>query len=123
MSDNDKIDIDDDYQYSRQLYRSLLNHAESIIPAAVDLAKESESPRAFETLAGLLKNTSEIADKLMDLQQKKKNVTAPIKNTMPALEGGSTITNNNVFVGDTTSLQKMLLKQQNVIDVDETRNH
>ena len=124
MSDTKK-DIDDDYEFSREKYRALLDQAEDVLPSLIDLARESESPRVFEVLSNMLKTTSDITDKLMDLQKKKREVTAPVsKPGAPQLEnnGGATVTNNNVFIGDTTALQKMLLQQQQVIDINETGN-
>ena len=121
MHENDKADLDDDYQYSRDRYKELINQAEDVLPALISLARESESPRVFEVLSGMMKNMADMTDKLMDLQAKKKNITAPAKNAMPALEGGATVTNNNVFIGNTADLQKMLIDQSNkVIDVDPT---
>lgn len=119
MNDNDKADLNDDYEYSRERYKKLIDDAEDVLPALISLARESESPRVFEVLSGMMANMANMTDKLMDLQQKKKNITAPAKNAMPALEnGGATVTNNNVFIGNTADLQKMLLDQSKVIDVD-----
>jgi hypothetical protein len=116
-TENNK-DIDDDYEYSRKTYKELIDQAEEVLPALINLARESESPRVFEVMSGMLKTVADMTDKLMDLQQKKKNITAPVKNGMPALEGGATVTNNNVFIGNTADLQKMLIDQSKVIDVD-----
>ena len=120
MNDNDKKDIDDDYEYSRDRYKELINQAEDVLPALISLAKESESPRVFEVLSGMIKNMADVTDKLMDLQRKKRDVTAPSRNAIAALEnnGGATVTNNNVFIGNTADLQKMLRDQSKVIDVD-----
>jgi hypothetical protein len=120
MHENDKADVDDDYQYSRDRYKELINQAEDVLPALINLAKESESPRVFEVLSGMMKNMADITDKLMDLQAKKKHIITPTKNAVPALEGGATVTNNNVFIGNTADLQKMLIDQSKVIDVDPT---
>ena len=121
MSDNDKVDLNDDYQYSRDRYKERINQAEEVLPALINLAKESESPRVFEVLSGMMKNMADKTDKLMDLQQKKKNIATPSRNAIAALEnnsGGATVTNNNVFIGNTADLQKMLRDQSKVIDVD-----
>jgi cyanate lyase len=76
-----------------------------------ELARESEHPRAFEVLSNHLKSIGDITDKLMQLQKSKKELTED--------DVKREITNNNVFVGSTTELQRMLLdKKDNIIDVD-----
>ena len=116
MSENDKADLNDDYEYSRERYKELINQAEDVLPALISLAKESESPRVFEVLSGMMKNMADMTDKLMDLQQKKKNITAQPKNALPALENNPTSVTNNLFVGNPADLQKMLIDQSKVID-------
>ena len=67
------------------------------------------SPRAFEVLSNHIRNMSDVTDKLMKLQKAKKDLSADEKKE---------VTNNNVFVGSTTDLQRMLLQKDNIIDVD-----
>ena len=75
-----------------------------------ELARESEHPRAFEVLSNHLKSIGDITDKLMKLQKNKKELTQD--------DVKREITNNNVFVGSTTELQRMLLDtKDDVIDV------
>lgn len=97
-------DIDDDYEKARETYYDLLRSGQEGIEAMVDLAKESDHPRAFEVLATMLKTNADIADKLMALQKAKKDIE---KKDAPALEQRPTI-NNNMFVGSTSDLQKLL---------------
>lgn len=110
----------DDYEFSRQSYRDLVQQSNQALEAMLNLALQSEHPRAFEVLSGMLKNTSEITDKLMDLQKKKKEMQAPAGGVPPA--GGNTSTgggNNNFFFGSTADLQKRLirdLQEKNVTD-------
>lgn len=108
MSDNKKNnDIDDDYELSRETYRGILSKGEEALEVFLDYVKESESPRAFEVFANLMKSNAEIADKLMELQKKTKDVK---KENLPAISDGTpgAITQNNIFVGDTTALNKAL---------------
>jgi len=79
----------------------------------MELARESEHPRAFEVLGQLIKQKADINDKLMKLHKSNKEIK---KVENPALEGGTT-TNNNVFIGSTADLQKML-HDEKVIDVE-----
>jgi hypothetical protein len=69
----------------------------------LDLARESEHPRAFEVLSTMLKQNAEIADRLMELQKKKKEVRLTDNPQLP-----NSMTQNNVYVGSTTELQRML---------------
>lgn len=107
MVDND---VQDDYEYSRRKYRELIDQSSEAMYGMAQLASESEHPRAYEVLSGMMKNIAEVTDKLMDLQKKKIDLSGQ----KPEQQKGS-ITNNNVFVGSTTDLQRMLL-QDDIID-------
>lgn len=98
-------DIQDDYEYSRNKYRELIDNSTEALHGMMALASESEHPRAYEVLSGMVKNIADTTDKLMDLQKKKDDIDT--KRNGPA---ESKVTNNNVFVGSTTDLQRMLLK-------------
>ena len=112
-------DIIDDYEYSRKKFKGILDKGEEALDGMMTLAAESEHPRAYEVLSGMLKNMADVTDKLMDLQKKKKDLTQPAKGTNEAPQGG--MTQNNVFIGSTTDLQRMLLnKKSEIIDVDNT---
>jgi hypothetical protein len=108
-------DINDDYDYSREKYRGILDRGEEALEGMMQLAAESEHPRAYEVLSGMLKNMADVTDKLMDLQKKKKDLTKEEQSAAP--QG---MTQNNVFVGSTTDLQRMLLdnNKSEVIDVN-----
>lgn len=109
-----KDDIDDDYEYARAKYYNLADKGDEAIELMMELARESEHPRAFEVLSNMMKQNAEIADRLMELQKKKKEVQN-IEDTK-ALPNGN-ITQNNVYVGSTTDLQRMLLKKMEETDV------
>jgi len=95
-------DIDDDYEFSRETYRNLVDKGQHAIDDMMQLASEAEHPRAYEVLGNMLKNVSDMTDKLMDLQKNKKKLEDEEKKET------SSVTNNNLFVGSTTELQKML---------------
>lgn len=105
-------DIKDDYEFSRETYRNLVSKSNEAIEQMLNLAMASEHPRAFEVLSNMLKNTSDMTDKLMALQKAKKEIQANKEaDAKPAL------TQNNLFLGSTADLQKHLiaqLKEQNV---------
>ncbi len=69
-----------------------------------ELAGESASPRAYEVAGQLIKSVADTTDKLADLQKKVKELDED------SPKSPSTVTNNAVFVGSTTELQKMLKK-------------
>ena len=107
-------DIKDDYEYSRVKYKGILDRGEEALDGMMQLAAESEHPRAYEVLSGMLKNMADVTDKLMDLQKKKTDLTKEEEKEKP-----KQLTQNNVFVGSTTDLQRMLLdKAGDTIDVD-----
>ena len=102
--------IKSDYEYSRETYYELLEKGKDSLETMMQVARESEHPRAFEVLSNQLKAIGDITDKLMKLQKSKKELTED--------DVRREITNNNVFVGSTTELQRMLLDKDNIIDVD-----
>ena len=106
----DKKHIKDDYEFSRSTYKDLIKVGTLSMDSLAELARESEHPRAFEVLSNHLKAIGDITDKLMKLQKNKKELTED--------DVRREITNNNVFVGSTTELQRMLLDKDNIIDVD-----
>ncbi len=97
-------DIKKDYEYARGNLYSLVEKGQEAINGILELAQESEMPRAYEVAGQLIKNTSEIAEKLMALHKIKKDVEEE-------KQKGPTTVNNALFVGSTAELAK-LLKQQ-----------
>ena len=122
MSDKEMIqldDVQDDYNYARSKYYSLAQKGEEAIDIMLDFARESESPRAMEVLSNMLKQNAEITDRLLDLQKKKRELE-----TQPDANGNKpSLTQNNVYIGSTTDLQRMLHGQMNaegnVIESDQ----
>lgn len=97
-------DIKKDYDYTRGNLYSLIEKGQEAINGILELAQESEMPRAYEVAGQLIKNVGDITDKLLDLQKKVKD----IEEDKPK---GPTTVNNALFVGSTAELAK-LLKQQ-----------
>ncbi len=112
----DNKNIKSDYDYSRETYYNLLEKGGESLDLMIEVARESEHPRAFEVLSNMMKNLAEINDKLMDLNKKNKDIS---KETVQATKQ---ITNNNVFMGSTTDLQRFLQNEQKVIDVTPESN-
>ena len=100
-----KSDIDKDYEYTRGNLYSIIEKGQEAINGILDLAQESEMPRAYEVAGQLIKNVADATDKLMDLQKKLKEVNEEEK-----VKGPSTV-NNALFVGSTSELSKLLKAQ------------
>jgi hypothetical protein len=81
---------------------SLIEKGQEAINGILELAQESEMPRAYEVAGQLIKNVADATDKLMDLQKKLKEVEEEKQ-----LKGPSTV-NNALFVGSTAELAKFL---------------
>ena len=105
-------DIKDDYEFSRDTYRDLIATGTRSLDILAELARESEHPRAFEVLSKSIKDISDTTEKLMSLQKAKKDLNDEKKD-----DEARKVTNNNVFVGSTTDLQKMLLQQKPYFEI------
>tara|TARA_B100000683_G_scaffold269508_1_gene306636 strand:+ start:852 stop:1223 length:372 start_codon:yes stop_codon:yes gene_type:complete len=101
--------VDNDYKYSRDTYYELVEKGKESLELMIEVARQSEHPRAFEVLSGMIKNISDVNDRLMDLNKKKKDLDK--KDEIQKIAN----TTNNLFVGSTTELQKLLKKD--IIDV------
>ncbi len=104
-------DIKKDYEYTRGNLYSLIEKGQEAINGILELAQETEAPRAYEVAGQLIKNVADATDKLLELQKKLKD----IEEENPR---GPTTVNNALFVGSTAELSK-LLKQNNIRNVEE----
>lgn len=109
MSENEEKNLKDDYEYSRETYYNLLAKGQESLELMIEVARESEHPRAFEVLSGMMKNMADINDKLMDLNKKNKDIN---KKDEPKQVGTTT---NNLFVGTTTDLQRLIQQESGVV--------
>ena len=97
-----KGDIEKDYEYTRGNLYSIIEKGQEAINGILELAQDSEMPRAYEVAGQLIKSVSDATDKLMDLQKKVKDV-----NEDTPQKGPYTV-NNALFVGSTAELAKLL---------------
>tara|TARA_B100000965_G_scaffold131969_1_gene109995 strand:+ start:12 stop:440 length:429 start_codon:yes stop_codon:yes gene_type:complete len=97
-----KDDIEKDYEYTRGNLYSIIEKGQEAINGILELAQDSEMPRAYEVAGQLIKSVSDATDKLMDLQKKVKDV-----NEDSPQKGPNTV-NNALFVGSTAELAKLL---------------
>lgn len=112
MSSDDNVK--NDYDYSRDTLYELIEKGKDALENMVEVARESEHPRAYEVLSGLIKNVSDTNDKLMDLNKKQKQMNETEK---PAQVENQ---QNNYYLGSTADLQK-LLREDDVIENDPER--
>ena len=104
-----KKDIRKDYQYSRGNIYSIVEKGQEAINDALEMAQETESPRAYEVTGQLIKTVADATEKLLDFQKKLKDIEE-IKDTGP-----SNVT-NALFIGSTADLVKAMKQQKNKTD-------
>lgn len=101
-----------DYEYAREGIKSLIDTSKAAIDKMYELAADSESPRAFEVLNAMIKSTAEMNEQLLDILKKKFSIVPQLPN------GGDVpahVTNNAIFVGTTTDLQKLI--KSNIVNI------
>lgn len=95
--------IADDYITTRNNLHSLLMQGQDALINALEIAKQSEHPRAFEVVGSLMKQLAEINNQLLDLSEKRQKLLTP-KDEKPV----GNVTNNAFFVGSTAELSKLI---------------
>ena len=113
-STSTKSKIDADFERVRRDLFDLSTQGEEAIELMMELARESEHPRAFEVLGQLIKQNAEIGEKVLKLHKTKKEQDKVDEPTAIAQQAA---TNNNVFIGSTAELQKML-RDEKVIETE-----
>ena len=111
LKKSEEGDVKQDYETSRAALHMLVMKGQEAVDGILDVARASDHPRAYEVAGQLIKNVGDVADKLIDLQGKMKELDKEEK------KGPSTV-NNTMFVGSTADLQKMLKKQKEINNTD-----
>ena len=111
----DDPNIKSDYDYSRATYYELIEKGRESLDLMIEVARESEHPRAFEVLSNMIKNISDVNDRLMDLNKKTREITQERETKQ--------VTNNNVFIGSTTDLQRLLIQSENEKVINSNDEH
>ena len=106
--DLDHADVD--YKYSRENFYNLVERGQDAIDGILEVAKEGEHPRAYEVVGQLIKNVSEVTEKLVDLQEKMKKLKEVPDNAPRNVT-------NALFVGSTKELQNLLKDKSNGTDI------
>jgi hypothetical protein len=100
--------VEYDYDKTRSNLHGLLQQGQEALMHALEVAKQSEHPRAFEVVGNLMKNLSDINHQLLDLHTKKEKLKAVASAGKPAQPAPGSVTNNSIFIGSTTELSKMI---------------
>ena len=114
LKKSEQLDIKQDYEMSRAQLHNLVMKGQEAVDGILDVARASDHPRAYEVDGQLIKNVGDVADKLIDLQTKMKELDKEEKT------GPSNVTNNTMFVGSTADLQKMLKQQKSINNTEST---
>lgn len=115
MTVHDSDQVNNDFEFSRRMYYTLLTKGEEALEDMMDVAKATEHPRAYEVLSAMMKNVGDINDKLMDMHKKKKDIMTvekpkQLENNAPTI----------AFIGSTTDLQRAIAKHQEGQMIDIT---
>ena len=95
--------VEDDAEFARQNIRDLIVKGNDAASLIVEIAKQSEHPRAFEVAAGMLKNLSDMNKDLLEIQKRKQDLQPKVTNNTQNLN-----IDKAVFVGSTAELLKQL---------------
>jgi len=106
-------DADKDYKEVRINLKCIIEKSQEAIEGIIELAQESQQPRAYEVIAQLIQSSLEANNKLMDLHRRMKEIKKQEQTKT------TSVTNNSIYVGSTAELQKMIREQRKVVDRGE----
>jgi hypothetical protein len=98
--------VDRDYDTARNNLHKLLNQGQDALYHALEIAKQSEHPRAFEVVGNLMKQLADTNEQLLKLSEKKQKLDTP--KTAEAVPGKQVTNNNAIFVGSTSELSNLI---------------
>jgi len=104
-----QVDQEEDYRLARKTFRALITQGNDAIEGISDLAKESESPRAYEVMATLMKTVADTTKDLYALQKMTKELKTEDK-ARPQDEQRINV-EKAVFVGSTAELLRQVKNQ------------
>lgn len=96
---------DTESEYAKAKIKTMINYAVDSVSDLADLAKQSDSPRAFEVLATMIKTVVDAAKDVAAIEEKTKKAPGPE-------HIGQQVNNQNLFVGTTTELAKLVEAMQ-----------
>lgn len=98
-------EVEDDYEYARRNLRTLIDNGKDVMENLAFLAKEGESPRAYEVIGQMIKTLADTNKDLLNLAKAKKEIQQETKQDTGA---GTTHVTNALFVGSTAELQQLI---------------
>jgi hypothetical protein len=111
--------LESDFEEARMALKRSMSYNEEAIQGILSIAQNSDNPRAFEVAGQLIKSMAEGAKDIMGVQEKKKKI-----DKLDGKASGSGVTNNNLFVGSTSELLKMINKEQEkTVEHEKTIEH
>jgi Terminase DNA packaging enzyme len=110
-------DSDIDYRTIRNNIKNLINTTDMAIEGIMSVATEGDSPRAYEVVSELIKTSLEANNKLIELHKAMKDLKKEEKSAK-----GDTVTNNSIFVGNTTDLLKMIKQKKVVLPIEAPKD-
>ena len=102
-----KEDAKADYELGRKTLHQLISAGQEALEGILDVAKDSDTPRAYEVVALTFKNLAEATDKLLEMQKKARAMDG-IKISKDGSQTAGTINNNTIFAGTTEQLHALL---------------
>lgn len=110
----DKSDSDKDYGEVRTNLKCIIEKSQEAIEGIIELAQDSQQPRAYEVVAQLIQSSLEANTKLMDLHRRMKDIKKE-----EVTNKTTNVTNNSIYVGSTAELQKLIRQQKKAIESGE----
>lgn len=110
----DKEDLDKDYTTVRENLKDIVKRGSEAIDGIMLVASETQSPRAYEVVATLIKSVADANKELLSLHKQIKEIKKTEVNN-----NTTNVTNNSLFVGSTSELQKLL--KGKVKEIDDTK--
>ncbi len=98
------LTVENDFEYARGNIVAVIEKGQEALTGILDVASMSQHPRAYEVVATLVKAVSEANKDLLELQKRRRDLTEADPQSPRTI-------NNNLFVGSTAELQKLLKKQ------------
>jgi len=111
-------DADRDYAEVRRNLKVVIEKSQEAIEGIIELAQDSQQPRAYEVVAQLIQSNLEANTRLMDLHRRMKDIKR-----QDVVNKTTNVTNNSIYVGSTADLQKMIRDQRKAMDSGEESAH
>ena len=103
-----------DYNKVRQVLVSAVESGQIAVADSLQLAQAMDHPRAYEVFATVMKSTAEVAEKLMEHQERIREITGKQK------PGPKNLTQNVIFTGTNKELQQLLKGKMDDLEIDVT---